>query len=124
MTLSKELKFEIRNKPENQKSETRNPKQIQITKIPMIKTAFNIIFRRWFFIVLDIVLRVLISLFFQLVSGLPDGMLGSRLRLLFRNGLECRGDLAAEFLKGSVHSGNRTFESGPVGGFCEVRSSP
>ncbi len=58
MTLSKELKFEIRNKPENPKSETRNPKQIQITKIPMIKTPFNIIFRRWFFIVLDFVLRV------------------------------------------------------------------
>jgi len=56
MTSSKELKFEIRNKPENPKSETRNPKQIQITKIPMIKTAFNIIFRRWFFIVLDFVL--------------------------------------------------------------------
>ncbi len=58
MTLSKELKFEIRNKPENPISETRNPKQIQITKIPMIKTPFNIIFRRWFFIVLDFVLRV------------------------------------------------------------------
>jgi len=58
MTLSKELKFEIRNKPENPNSETRNPKQIQITKIPMIKTPFNIIFRRWFFIVLDFVLRV------------------------------------------------------------------
>ncbi len=56
MTPSKELKFEIRNKPENPKSETRNPKQIQITEIPMIKTAFNIIFRRWFFIVLDFVL--------------------------------------------------------------------
>ena len=78
----------------------------------MIKTPFNIIFRRWFFIVSDFVLRV--------VSGLPDGMLGSRLRFLFRKGLECRGNLAAEFLKGSVHSGNRASEFRPVGGFAEV----
>jgi len=59
MTLSKELKFEIRNKPENPNSETRNPKQIQITKIPMIKTPFNIIqyhLSKVVFIVLDFVL--------------------------------------------------------------------
>jgi len=61
MTLSKELKFEIRNKPENPNSETRNPKQIQITKIPMIKTPLQYHLSKVVFIVLDFVLRVLIS---------------------------------------------------------------
>ena len=37
--------IEILNKPGDQKSETPNPKQIQMTTIPLLKTAFNIITR-------------------------------------------------------------------------------